>query len=342
MLVGLIKKGFNIPPVRTVKFNQQIKKMEIIFNDQPDPVKRQLAGIKVFTDADGTTGIFYTMMQNKSINYAARIADCDAATVYMISREAKLGQAKGKTDQAGRIIKQVKKEMRNVVANGKSVLPEFGDLTGYGFDIEDGTRLKLQTKAPQLKIVALAVGTKIASFTSSVCPLTPFITLKGYDIPGWATKLALVVTLRADAADLRQSAKGDNNNFHLKMEHAEIDLRDFAAVIHEVSGDDPAAYAKYYFLTRNTPTVEKNQVSKILPTEYKGLERLAKLTLLHNRTGHDLWVRKGKRRTGAFVILLANGTMLVTYGYGTCTIQNPSDTAPAEVSATVNRKAKKA
>ena len=316
--------------------------MEYIFNETPESVKKQLELITAQLIIDGSSGIMVAMMENKGINLVDRIADCDACIVLENTFASKQGLGKGKVDGANKLTNVVKTHMRGIAQNGKSVLPTMSGLGDYGFDIRDGKRVVIPGSERNVKILVVAVNTKVLSFTTPPCPFNPYLTLKSIVLTDDITNIELAITMKGDAAQLRQDCNGIIHTINVKMEAGEINLRDFAEVITQVSPNDPALAALYGYKTRNTSTVEKPQITKLLPTEFKSLENIAKLTLLVNKTNQDLWVRKGKRRTGAYVILKANSTLLVTYGYGTCTIQNPSTTAPSELSSTVNRKAKAA
>jgi len=316
--------------------------MEFIFNETPDSVKTQIEFIEVQLGLDGPTGIMVTMMANKGINLANRLLDCDAAKVLENTYNSNEGLAKGKVNDANKIQKTIVSHQRNLAQNGKSVLTDMSVLGEYGYVIIDGKKVKISLKPLDIQTLMEAIKLKVDSFTAPPCPLTPYITLKGYILGDDVTAIGDAITLKSDAKQLRQNNVGITHTIALTMEPSEINLRDFAQVIHDVSPDDPALAAKYGFKTRNTSTVEKNQITKILPTEFKGLQSLAKLTLLENPTNQELWVRKGKKRTGAYVILPAKGSLLVTYGYGACTVENPSTTTPSQLSATVNKKAKAA
>ncbi|MEI6815485.1 MAG: hypothetical protein WCL14_02650 [Bacteroidota bacterium] len=316
--------------------------MEFIFNDTPETVGPQLAFIKTITDADGPTGEMHAMMTNKGIVLADLIADCLTCAGYKITYNSNEGIGKGKVNDAKKLKKSVSKHARGIGQNGKSVLAEVSTLGDYGIDIEFGTTIKIPNKPLPLKNLMYAIKTKENSFTTPPCPLTPYLTLKGIVPNDDVATMALVITLRADAANLRQANKGITNTIAVEMEPAEIALREFANVIKEIYGEDPAAAAKYHFQTRNTSTVLKNQLTKILPTDFKTIAKIARLTKLYNNTTEDLWVRKGKKRTGSYLILKAKGELLIKHGYGTCTIENPSDKIPAEVSATINKKVKPA
>ena len=316
--------------------------MEFIYNETPEEVKAQLAVIAAQLIIDGPSGIMVTMMANKGINIANRVTDCNDCIVLEISYAAKDGLSKGKVFEGNKIQKEISTHLRNIGQNGKSVLPFITDLGLYGYDIVGGTLIKIPTTPLGLKELATALQLKISSFVLPVCPLSPYIATKAYNIPNDILALASVITMKVDAKQLRQEMVGITHTIATKMEAGEINLRDFAEVIIEVYGEDPAAAAKYGFKTRNTPTVEKDQITNLLPTEFKGLEHVAKLTFIKNPTNQDLWVRKGKKRTGAYEIIKANSSFLVTYGYGNCTIQNPSLTVSSKVSATINKKAKAA
>jgi hypothetical protein len=229
--------------------------------------------------------------------------------------------------------------MRGIAQNGKSVLPTMSGLGDYGFDIRDGKRVVIPGSERSLKLLVVAVNTKVLSFTTPPCPFDPYLTLKTIVLTDDIANIILAIDMKGDAAQLRQDCNGIIHTINVKMEAGEINLRDFAEVITQVSPNDPALAALYGYKTRNTSAIDKKQITKLLPSEFKGIEHIAKLTLLENNTNQDLWVRKGKKRTGAYVILPANGTLLITYGYGNCTVQNPSTTHPAEVSSTVKRKA---
>jgi hypothetical protein len=313
--------------------------MEYIYNEEPEDIMAQLTIINDKVIADGSTGEMVTMMENKSINIADRIADCAAAILLKNARNMNEGLGKGKVNAANILQKGVTTHVRGIAQNGRSVLPTLSGLGDYGYNIFEGKKVIIPGKLPDLKILVVAINAKVISFTTPPCPFDPYLTNKEIVLTDDITDISDAVTLKFDAAVLRQTANGNTHDMAVLLEPSEINLRDFAAVIKELHGDDPGTAALYAFKTRNTSSVEKNQITKLLPTEFKTLENIAKLTLLVNNTALPLWVRKGKKRSGAYVILPANGTLLVTYGYGTCTIQNPSTTTPSELSATVNRKA---
>jgi hypothetical protein len=313
--------------------------MEYIFNEEPEDIMAQLTIINDKVIADGPGGEMVTMMENKGINLTDRLADCAAAILLKNARNLTEGLGKGKVNAADIIKDRVVKHIRGIAQTGRSVLPTLSGLDDYGFNVMDGKKVIIPVKLPDIKILVVAIKNKVSSFTTPPCPFTPYLTLKAIVLADDITDISDAVTLKFDAAGLRETAKGNTHDMAVLLEPSEINLRDFAGVIKELHGDDPGVAALYGFTTRNTPFVEKKQISKILPTEFKTIEHISKLTLLVNNTNQDLWVRKGKKRTGAYLILKANSTLLATYGYGTCTIQNPSTTTPAEVSSTVNKKA---
>src|ERR1019366_6396955 len=115
------------------------------------------------------------------------------------------------------------KHVRGIAQNGRSVLPTLSDFGDYGYNIFEGNTVIIPGKLPDLKILVVAINNKVISFTTPPCPFTPYLTLKTIVLTDDITDIGDAVTLKFDAAVLRQTANGNTHDMAVKLEQSEID-----------------------------------------------------------------------------------------------------------------------